>query len=439
MILGFGNNVVSNLASDITSTQTSITLMPDTGSSFAALLTADMSNVSTNHGIYAKITITDSEESVFEICHLTAVSGDTLTVVRGQENTTAKSWSLNDVVANFATRGSENAFVQVEQLQAGDYTAGTAAGSENALTLALPTTFFNNSATGWEFKALISVMPSLTNTGPATLQLTMGGMVLGAFPLYKGNFAELDAGDIIAGTPLICAFNSTKSFIQIFNPGTIFSSYLQISKNLAEIAAEGGESQSDARKNLGLGDAATKNVGTTAGTVAAGDDARFGTGLTWDDIYPVGSEYSSYTDNRNPVDIIGIGAWSPVVGLIAGVGAATDSQGLTANYIAGYQAGWWRPQNGHIVAQNLGVTLTMNPVDDHVHGVPVTHIETSNQTYTSISNGSYDAVGGYPTSQPSGGHTPTGTGTVTIGSGAAAEGVAFFNPYYGKYIWVRTA
>lgn len=67
------------------------------------------------------------------------------------------------------------------------------------------------------------------------------------------------------------------------------------------------------------------NVGTTAGTVAAGDDPRFGTGLTWDDIYPVGSEFSSYTDSRNPADIIGVGTWSPVVGLIAGVGAATDN------------------------------------------------------------------------------------------------------------------
>ena len=29
------------------------------------------------------------------------------------------------------------------------------------------------------------------------------------------------------------------------------------------------------RTNLGLGDSATRNVGTTAGTVAAGNDARF--------------------------------------------------------------------------------------------------------------------------------------------------------------------
>lgn len=213
--------------------------------------------------------------------------------------------------------------------------------------------------------------------------------------------------------------------------------YFKQDELLEEISTAGTEAQASARQNLGLGDAATKNTGTEAGTVAAGDDSRFNSGLTWDDIYPVGSEFSSYTDNRNPVEIIGIGTWTPVVGLIAGVGTATDSQGYAANYTAGYQAGWWRVQNGHIVAQSLGVTLSMNPVSDHQHGVPVTHIETSNQTFSSISNGSYDGVGGYPASQPAGGHTPTGTGSVTIGAGTAVDSSAFFNPYYGKYIWIR--
>lgn len=39
----------------------------------------------------------------------------------------------------------------------------------------------------------------------------------------------------------------------------------------------GATNAADARTNLGLGNSATKNVGTTSGTVAAGDDSRFGT------------------------------------------------------------------------------------------------------------------------------------------------------------------
>ncbi|MBF0034493.1 hypothetical protein HAX39_18125 [Citrobacter freundii] len=156
-----------------------------------------------------------------------------------------------------------------------------------------------------------------------------------------------------------------------------------------------------------------------------------------DIFYPVGCKYENATDNRNPSQILGFGTWEPVVGLIAGVGAATDSAGLTANYSAGYQAGNWRVQNGHIVAQDLSVTLTMDAVDEHQHPIP-------GGTNDDANNNGFDtgtATGNAAPQQtaPAGGHTPTGTGSVTIGSDVATEGTAFVNPYYGMYIWVRTA
>ena len=45
MILGFGNNVVSALAGDITTIQTDIPVMPGTGAKFAKLLSADFENM----------------------------------------------------------------------------------------------------------------------------------------------------------------------------------------------------------------------------------------------------------------------------------------------------------------------------------------------------------------------------------------------------------
>lgn len=225
MILGFGNNVVSALAGDITTIQTDIPVMPGTGSKFAKLLSADFENKSNGQRVYAKITLTDNKESAFEICHLVSVSGDVLKVIRGQEGTTAKGWSLNDVVANFATRGSENYFVQIAQLQSGHYIAGVAGGTANTLTLELPSTFFVNEGTDWTLRTPIIVFPVQNNTNAATLQLTLGGKVLGTFPLYKGNKSELVANDIIKGIPLICLLDSEKSYFSVINPGNIYSDF----------------------------------------------------------------------------------------------------------------------------------------------------------------------------------------------------------------------
>lgn len=50
--------------------------------------------------------------------------------------------------------------------------------------------------------------------------------------------------------------------------------YLTRDGNLKEIADKGEQAQSDAREHMGLGNSATRNTGTTQGTVAAGDDSR---------------------------------------------------------------------------------------------------------------------------------------------------------------------
>ncbi|HDN6709842.1 TPA: phage tail protein [Salmonella enterica subsp. enterica serovar Anatum] len=271
MIIGFGNNVVSSLAADITASQTTIQVMPGAGAMFANLLTSDYANSSNPLKTYAKITLTDAKETVFEVCHLTAVNNDMLTVIRGQEGTTAKGWSLNDVIANFATRGSENQFVQIEELQSGHYVAGVAGGTENNLTLELPATYFVNGGVDWTLRTPLVVIPALNNTGASTLQLTMGGRVLGIFPLYKGNKAELSANDIIKDAPVLCVLDNTKTYFSVLNPLEIYlgSRYLQKDQNLADV-----NDKAQARQSLQLGDSATCNVGTTQGTVAAGDDSR---------------------------------------------------------------------------------------------------------------------------------------------------------------------
>jgi len=222
MRLNFGNNVRSVLAADITATQTTISVVPGGGALFAAMLEINPALVSSNAPVpcYAKVTLTDAQQTTFEICHLTAVSGDNLTVIRGQEDTTAKGWSLNDPISNFATRGSENTFVQIEDLQNGAYLSADAGGTANALAIELPSTFFINSSNTFHLRAPVLVTPKYTNTGACTLQLVVSGRVIGTQPLVKGDGLSLVTGDIVAGLPFLLIQASDKGYFQITSPTT---------------------------------------------------------------------------------------------------------------------------------------------------------------------------------------------------------------------------
>lgn len=85
----FTNNASSTLASGIVPGDTTIALATGTGSRFPALAVPD-------HFI---ITLTQAgTETSWEEVKVIARSGDTLTVVRGQEGSTASSWSTGDKV-----------------------------------------------------------------------------------------------------------------------------------------------------------------------------------------------------------------------------------------------------------------------------------------------------------------------------------------------------
>lgn len=157
-------------------------------------------------------------------------------------------------------------------------------------------------------------------------------------------------------------------------------------------------------------------------------------GVIINSVFPVGCQYTSHTDSRNPHDILGFGTWEPIVGLIAGVGSATDCQGYAQNYSAGYQPGFWRVQNFHVVHTEYDVSLTMDAVPPHAHPEATINSFYNDSGHTATVPG--DGAG---STGSAGGHTPTGTGHLTIGEGTPTDSTAFFNPYYGAYIWTRTA
>lgn len=87
MALKLSNNAISFLASGITAGATSITLKTGDGAKFPALGAGD----------YFPATIS-KPDGTFEIVRVTARSGDTLTVTRAQEGTTALAFNANSLI-----------------------------------------------------------------------------------------------------------------------------------------------------------------------------------------------------------------------------------------------------------------------------------------------------------------------------------------------------
>lgn len=99
----FSNNAGSTLAAPISNTATSLTLASGSGALFP--------NPSANQQF--SLTLNDAATGiVFEIVYCTARSGDTLTVVRGQEGTQAVSWLAGDIATNLLTAGQMAAMIQ---------------------------------------------------------------------------------------------------------------------------------------------------------------------------------------------------------------------------------------------------------------------------------------------------------------------------------------
>ncbi|HDT2120932.1 TPA: hypothetical protein RCG88_001915 [Enterobacter roggenkampii] len=92
------NNAQTVLAAGISASATSLTVNSGTG----ALFPSASAGVS-----YFKLTLVDAATGqLSEIVHVTARSGDTMTITRGQEGTTARAWSANDIAANMLTAGT---------------------------------------------------------------------------------------------------------------------------------------------------------------------------------------------------------------------------------------------------------------------------------------------------------------------------------------------
>ena len=211
----FSNNAKTTLAAGITSTQTNITVAPGTGSLFP----------SPSAGQQFKVTLVSaSSASVYEICNCTSRSGDVLTVVRGQEGTSAQPFLLDDTVGHFDTAGVMGALVQTEQLQTQYYQYAQATGTANAITATVPSTL-----TALQDGMYFTIMSAAANTGAVTLNLTLGTTSTGVTPVVKGNNSPLISGDIpSAGYPLSLIYSATYGAWVLSDANVVLTPYALI-------------------------------------------------------------------------------------------------------------------------------------------------------------------------------------------------------------------
>ncbi|MGM8905727.1 gp53-like domain-containing protein [Enterobacter roggenkampii] len=152
------NNAQSVLAAGISASATALTLNTGTG----ALFPSPVSGTS-----FFKLTLIDAATGqISEIVHVTAKSGDVLTIVRGQEGTAARSWSANDIAANMLTAGTILLLAQLESPAfTGTPTAPTAPAGTNTTQIA-NTAFIQDAIT-----ALSLGTASQRNVGTGTGQI----------------------------------------------------------------------------------------------------------------------------------------------------------------------------------------------------------------------------------------------------------------------------
>ena len=177
-ILQFANEAISNLASGLPATgagSTTIVLTTGTGALFPAI----------SGGTTFKGTLWDAAtQTINEIVLVTAISADTLTVIRGQEGTTARAWNVGDIFGNYITAGTLANAVQQDQVQLGTYD--------------IPTVSGNNTITGTVASNLTALTNGMRvrfpsqgpNTTAVTFNLTLGATATGAQPVITADTAQ---------------------------------------------------------------------------------------------------------------------------------------------------------------------------------------------------------------------------------------------------------
>lgn len=191
----YANNANATLSASITNVQTTLYLTTGEGAKFP-------NPVSGTQFFRIAVTSASSPDTVLEIMYCTARVGDTLTVIRGQEGTTASGWSVLDLVANVATAGTYQQFVQPF--------FGIDTGATNSYVVSTPQAY------GAYFTGMPCVWYTANSNTSTTPTLNVNG--LGAAVIKCGDGSAVLAGQIKTNEVLEVLYNANDSSWRIQTP-----------------------------------------------------------------------------------------------------------------------------------------------------------------------------------------------------------------------------
>lgn len=320
----YANNAITTLAVGITNVSTSITVATGTGALFP----------SPTNGDYAWLTLSTAT-GVIEIVNCSSRTGDVLTVTRGQQGTTASSFSIGDSLTQRMTAQGLSDNVTIAQTQATNAAASAAAALVS-----------QNASSSSASSASTSANTATTQAGIATTQ--------------AGNAAASAAAAA----------------------GTLANAVTKTSATGSAIMPAGTTAQRDASPtNVDL----RKNIDTpTAATL------EHWNGTSWVTFADTGGSVLTTTNQT----IAGVKTFSSPVGVAA---AAAAGDAVQVGLLRGYIDGLILATHATPTTLNIASGVAMNSTNALMLQLASAYTKTQSAWAVGTGNGAWDGTGAAPT------------------------------------------
>lgn len=207
----FANNINTTLAAAATSTQTTLSLTSTVG-----IPTTIPS------GDYFAMTLNDAAtRSVFEVVYVTAIIGSNVTVVRGQEGTTANSWLAGDYIYGALTAGELLAFANVAGSSTQPFAVAPASASapQNAPQFGQMFDLQSPSASGSITLSALRTVVIPTVTSAITLTMEPGTIVGQSCEVIGTAYGVTVQSNVISGFPEFIYPDNTNNYSLVLSGG----------------------------------------------------------------------------------------------------------------------------------------------------------------------------------------------------------------------------